>query len=113
MKAARAALALVIVVLAATALAACGSSGSSATGDQAGDGKAIFNDAGCAGCHKFAPAGSGDGSGPDLDGAGLDAAAVAAQVKSGGGGMPSFDGDLTPKQIDAVAKFVADGDGSQ
>lgn len=96
--------ALIAIVL---VIAGCGSSGSDATGTDPGDGKQIFSDSGCAGCHKFAPAGSNGGSGPDLDGITLDVAAIEAQVRSGGGGMPSFDGDLTDQQITAVAEFVA------
>ncbi len=32
---------------------------------------------------------------------------MAAQVTNGGGGMPSFKGSLTPKQIKDVAAYVA------
>lgn len=95
--------------LAAAAIAAgCGGSdGSSATGENPGDGKQIFSDAGCAGCHHFAPAGSNGGSGPDLDGTSLTVQQIEDQVRDGGGGMPSFSGDLSDQQIQAVAEFVA------
>jgi mono/diheme cytochrome c family protein len=97
------------VALAALAIfaAGCGSDGSSATGENPGDGKQIFTDSGCADCHEFAPAGSGSGSGPGLNGTTLGASEIAAQVRDGGGGMPSFSGDLTEQQIQAVSEFVA------
>ncbi len=96
-------------MIAALALSGCGSGGSKATGANPGDGKQIFTDAGCAGCHQFSPAGSNGGSGPGLDNISLDAAAIEEQVKNGGGGMPSFGGSLTPEQITAVSTFVATG----
>ena len=56
----------------------------------------------CAGCHEAD--GSG-GFGPDLRGED-NAGRVAEQVRSGGGSMPSFSGDLTGDQIDALAAWV-------
>jgi mono/diheme cytochrome c family protein len=32
---------------------------------------------------------------------------VKSKVESGGGGMPSFGGRLTPDEIDAIAAYVA------
>lgn len=101
-----------ILAIAAFALSGCGGGSSTATGENPDDGERIFAESGCAGCHAFAPAGSGGGSGPDLNNIKLDAAAVADQVKNGGGGMPSFGGSLTDAQITAVSEFVAAGDGS-
>ncbi len=97
---------LVLACVAIAGVTACGGTNTDATGTNPGDGKQIFSDAGCGGCHTFAPAGSGGKSGPALDGTTLSAAEVAAQIKSGGGGMPGFEGDLTPEQIDAVAAFI-------
>ncbi|MGK2878620.1 MAG: c-type cytochrome [Solirubrobacterales bacterium] len=106
--------ALVALALAASAaLAGCGGSTPSATGDNPGDGKAIFSDAGCAGCHALSAAGSNGGSGPDLNSTSLTAAEIATQVEQGGGGMPGFAGDLTAQQIKAVSEFVAGGDASE
>lgn len=103
------------VVFAAVALlaAGCGSSGSTATGADPGDGKQIFSDAGCASCHTLSAAGANGNGGPNLDDIKASADEVAEQVANGGGGMPSFSGDLTDQQIQAVAKFVAANDGSQ
>jgi len=88
-------------------IAGCGGASSSATGDKSGDGAKIFSDAGCAGCHTLAAAGSHGTTGPNLDGLKPSEATVANQVANGGGGMPSFKGALTQKQIDAVAKYVS------
>lgn len=58
----------------------------------------------CAGCHKAD--GSG-GFGPDLTGED-NAAGVATKIAEGGGGMPSFSGQLTDAQIEALAGYVVD-----
>jgi alcohol dehydrogenase (cytochrome c) len=68
-------------------------------------GKAVFA-ANCAVCH--GALGTGGNGGPDLT-AIPDAkirSKVVAQVTNGGGGMPAFKGQLTTKQIDAVATYV-------
>jgi len=68
-------------------------------------GKQVFTAEGCGGCHTLADAGTSSTSGPDLDDSAPDAAAVEAKVKSGGGGMPSF--DLPAPELRAVAEYVA------
>jgi mono/diheme cytochrome c family protein len=83
----------------------------SASGGQSAEGKAIFTQS-CASCHTLADAGATGSVGPNLDKMKLDKAAITAQVEKGGGGMPSFGGTLTPKQIDAVAAYVAAAAGS-
>ena len=107
------ALALGIAVLAP--LAACGGGGGDgsreparAAGDAAA-GAAVFEDAGCGGCHEFAPAGSSGTIGPSLDGAELALEAIVEQVEEGGGGMPAFADELTPQELADVAAFVASG----
>jgi mono/diheme cytochrome c family protein len=101
-------LAVAIACICAFAIAGCGSSSTStATGAKPGDGKKIFTDAGCGGCHTLASAGTGGDSGPNLDELKPSSSEVASQVKNGGGGMPSFDGDLMPDQIGAVSEFVS------
>lgn len=99
-------LSLIVACIAALGLTACGSGGSDAVGDQPGDGKQIFSDAGCGGCHTFAPAGSNGKSGPELNRTALGVDQVAAKVKEGGGGMPSFEDKLTEQQIQALSRFV-------
>ena len=68
-------------------------------------GKAVWAD-NCAGCHGLA--GTGGNGGPDLTSipAASNPEVVLAQVKNGGGGMPSFEGTLTEKEIKDVTAFV-------
>lgn len=103
----------IVAGIAALALAAagCGGGSSDATGTNPDDGKQIFTDAGCAGCHTLSAAGSNGGT--SLDNVKLTAPEVERQVTNGGGGMPSFSGKLTATQITAVSEFVAANDGSQ
>ncbi|HEV7773855.1 MAG TPA: cytochrome c [Conexibacter sp.] len=122
------------VVLVAAALAGCGGGGddSSTTSEPAAtqtqtaqtqtktrttapakgpDGAKVFASAGCASCHTLAAANATGQVGPNLDDLQPDAATVRSQVENGGGGMPSFSGDLSPEEIDAVATYVADNAG--
>jgi cytochrome c551 len=96
---------------AALACAGCGGGDDGDAGDTGGggdtanaSGQAIFAD-NCARCHGADGTG---GAGPDLTS--LDEAkeheAVVEQVTDGGGGMPSFKGDLSDAEIDAVATYV-------
>jgi mono/diheme cytochrome c family protein len=73
----------------------------------ASNGGGIFAQAGCGGCHTLAAAGATGQVGPNLDALRPSAAAVQAQVTSGGGGMPSFAGTLSPAQITTLAGWVA------
>jgi mono/diheme cytochrome c family protein len=95
--------------------AAEGDSGDAAGGGAAGGatpvGQEIFKQS-CAGCHTLADAGATGSVGPNLDDTRLDEAGIAAMVRSGGGGMPSFGGTLQPEQIDEVAAYVASASGS-
>ncbi|HZT91990.1 MAG TPA: c-type cytochrome [Gaiellaceae bacterium] len=81
--------------------------GGQAGGGGAGNGKQIFETAGCAGCHTLKNAGSHGNVGPNLDQLKPPYAIVKHQVEVGGGPMPAFKGRLTPAQIDAVAKYVS------
>jgi mono/diheme cytochrome c family protein len=69
----------------------------------------IFKLGPCGGCHTLAAAGTHGKVGPPLDGykPPLTYAIVMKQVENGGGGMPAFQGVLTPAQIQAVAKYVS------
>lgn len=82
---------------------ACTDAGSAA----ASGGAQVWANAGCAGCHTLAAAGASGQGGPNLDQLRPSGAAVAAQVSSGGGGMPSFGATLSAAQIDAVAAYVS------
>lgn len=78
------------------------------TGCGGGDseGKKLFASVGCSNCHTLADAGAAGQAGPNLDIAKPMAAQVAAQVAQGGGGMPSFSGQLSNDQIKSVASYV-------
>src|SRR5215207_5854816 len=91
---------------------------------QAKTGEQIFTAAGCAGCHTFSPAGSNGTIGPNLN----DLAAAAGKFAKGkppeeyvresmlkpdafivpgfGNAMPSFEGRLTDKQIQALIDYL-------
>jgi cbb3-type cytochrome c oxidase subunit III len=71
------------------------------------NGKAIFASAGCTGCHTLADAGSTGTVGPNLDQAKPSKELVVDRVTNGQGGMPSFKGQLSEAQIQAVADYVS------
>jgi len=75
------------------------------------DGNAIFASAGCGGCHTLADAGSNGQVGPNLDQSKPTLELALDRITNGQGGMPSFKGQLSEAQIEAVAKFVADNAG--
>ncbi|HVU77687.1 MAG TPA: c-type cytochrome [Gaiellaceae bacterium] len=82
-----------------------GGGGASAQGDAVA-GKQVFTSAGCSGCHTLKDAGATGNVGPNLDQLKPDQPTVAHQVTDGGGGMPPFKGQLSPKQIQDVAAYV-------
>ena len=71
------------------------------------DGKSIFASAGCNGCHTLADAGATGTVGPNLDEAKPSKELVVDRVTNGQGGMPSFKGQLSDEQIEAVAEYVS------
>lgn len=73
----------------------------------AADGGQVWTTAGCGACHTLNVTGSRARVGPNLDEVAPTAVQVAAQVRSGGRGMPSYASKLSAEQIDAVAGFVA------
>lgn len=75
------------------------------------DGKTIFATAGCTGCHTLAAAGSTGTVGPNLDEAKPSKELVLDRVTNGQGGMPSFKGQLSEAQIEAVATYVSENAG--
>jgi cytochrome c6 len=76
------------------------------------DGKAIFASQ-CASCHTLKAANASGTIGPNLDQLKPAESVVKTQVENGGGVMPAFGKQkiLTPAQIDAVSKYVADNAG--
>jgi peptidoglycan hydrolase-like protein with peptidoglycan-binding domain len=79
---------------------------------QAAGGRQAWDQAGCASCHTLAAAGASGQGGPNLDQLLPSSSAVAAQVTSGGGGMPSFAGRLSSAQIAALSVYVSSSAGS-
>jgi cytochrome c oxidase subunit II len=102
-----------------------------AAGAATGDGKAIFTENGCGGCHQLADAGSNGTTGPSLDnltadakkygeGKSLEAYVRESVVNPNGvivegfaeGTMPqNFGKDLTPEQIDALVAYLVEQGG--
>ena len=76
-------------------------------GSAAADGKKVFASASCGGCHTLKDAGTTGNVGPNLDQLKPAEATVQHQVEVGGGAMPSFKGQLSDAQIQAVAKYVS------
>ena len=70
-------------------------------------GKQVFASAGCGGCHTLKDAGSDGTIGPNLDQAKPTKGLVVSRVTNGLGGMPSFKGQLSDVQIQAVAAYVS------
>jgi mono/diheme cytochrome c family protein len=76
-------------------------------GSAAGAGAQVFASAGCGNCHTLKAARTTGTVGPNLDDLQPSASTVSSIVKSGGGGMPSFSGQLSDAQITAVAAYVS------
>ena len=70
-------------------------------------GREVFDDAGCGGCHALADADADGAVGPNLDRVQPEASLVRTRVAQGKGGMPAFQGRLSDEEIDAVAAYVA------
>ena len=70
-------------------------------------GKAIFKSAGCTGCHTLKDAGATGTVGPNLDEKQPPKALVVDRVTHGKRAMPSFQGQLSASQIEAVATYVS------
>jgi cytochrome c oxidase subunit 2 len=93
--------------------------GGGTTGGGAPDGKTVFSESGCGGCHELADAGTTGGTGPNLDEGlkGKDEAFIrqsivdpSADVTKGfsDGIMPQNFGDtLQPAELDALVKYLA------
>ena len=70
-------------------------------------GAKVFASASCGSCHTLSAAKSSGQVGPNLDDAKPGYDTVLAKVTNGGGGMPSFGGQLSAQQIRDVAAYVA------
>ncbi|MBD0330432.1 MAG: cytochrome c [Thermoleophilia bacterium] len=69
--------------------------------------EAIFTQR-CGSCHTLAAANTAGTIGPSLDQLSPDAERVERAMREGPGQMPSFEGQLSDEDIEAVAKYVAD-----
>ena len=70
-------------------------------------GKDVFlNKAVCSTCHTLADAGSNGQIGPNLNEIRPDKMTVMNAVTNGIGVMPTYEGQLTPEEIEAVAHYV-------
>jgi cbb3-type cytochrome c oxidase subunit III len=97
--------------VAAYVASTAGTGGGGAPPSQLGtDGKKIFESQ-CASCHTLKAAAATGTIGPNLDQLKPSQPVAERQVENGGGVMPAFKGKLSPAQITAVAKFVADSAG--
>jgi mono/diheme cytochrome c family protein len=79
--------------------------GDGGEGDAAA-GADVYSSAGCGSCHTLADAGSTGTIGPNLDESSVDFEAAAEQIRTGGGGMPAFEGQLSEQEIADVAAYV-------
>ncbi|HET7102866.1 MAG TPA: cytochrome b N-terminal domain-containing protein [Terracidiphilus sp.] len=70
------------------------------------DGAKVFHDKGCEYCHKMS--GYGGLRGPDLSYAGdnLNAAQITTRIFSGAKNMPSYNGNMTPKELQDLLAFL-------
>ncbi len=92
-------------------LAGCG--GDDSGGTAKGPGASVYAEAGCGSCHTFEAAGSSGSVGPNLDDESPSFDEAVQKVKGGGGGMPSFEGELSEQEIQDVARFVSGGEDGQ
>jgi cbb3-type cytochrome c oxidase subunit III len=69
------------------------------------DPKLLF-ESNCGTCHVLADAGTSGTIGPNLDQAKPSLQKAITQITNGGGGMPAFKGQLTEKQIRALAQYL-------
>jgi mono/diheme cytochrome c family protein len=78
-----------------------------AAGGDGAEGKSVFAKAGCGSCHTLKDANATGTIGPNLDEAKPSLELALDRVTNGSGVMPSFKGQLTDAEIEAVAKYVS------
>ena len=99
--------AALVVVLLFSGPSLVGAKKKTAGGASTYPGAQVFASAGCGSCHTLKAAGATGTVGPNLDQLRPSADVVSQIVRSGGGGMPSFGGRLSPEDINAVATYVS------
>lgn len=67
---------------------------------------ALFDSSGCAGCHTLSVADASGVVGPNLDITSLSKPEVEAAIRSGGGAMPSYEGQLSDSEISSLADLI-------
>lgn len=97
-------------------LAGCGGNGEEGGGGEGGGdlGREVFTslaDPTCGSCHTLADARTTGSVGPNLDDLQPSRDQVGQAVRGGLGVMPSYDGQLSDEEIDAVATYVTDAAG--
>jgi cbb3-type cytochrome c oxidase subunit III len=73
-----------------------------------GDDPKLLFESNCGSCHVFADAGTSGTIGPNLDQAKPTLQKAVTQITNGGGAMPAFKGELTEKQIRALAQYLVE-----
>jgi cytochrome c oxidase subunit 2 len=74
------------------------------------DAKGIFT-ANCAACHTLSKAGTTGQVGPSLDELSLSPEDVEEQIRTGGGGMPPFENQLSNDEINALVQYLTGANG--
>lgn len=121
----RFALGLSILAVGGLLASGCGGDGNSTAGDTNGSSGttgasgtgggtesdaaaiAVFNSSGCAGCHVFSVADASGPVGPNLDATALSKDEIEARIRSGGGAMPPYEGELSDAQINSLAELIS------
>lgn len=90
-----------------------GSDSGGSSGGESGGGSdantpaiALFDSSGCAGCHTLSVADASGSIGPNLDDTSLSAPQIEAVIRSGGGAMPPYEGQLTDAQITSLTDLI-------
>ncbi len=97
----------------ATGTTNAGGSGSNGGGDSGGSADpnaaaiAVFDSSGCAGCHTLSVADASGAIGPNLDDTSLSTEQIEATIRSGGGAMPPYEGQLSDAQITSLADLIS------
>ena len=90
-----------------------GATGGGGGGDGGGDGGSnaaaleLCDSSGCAGCHTLSVADASGAVGPNLDTTSLSTAEIESQIRSGGGAMPPYEGQLSDSEISSLAELIS------
>jgi cytochrome c551/c552 len=83
-----------------------GNGGSAGGADSNETAIALFDSSGCAGCHTLSVADASGTVGPNLDISSLSKAETEAKIRSGGGAMPPYEGQLSDAEISSLADLI-------